>query len=256
MYFNKADEIFHTAEKLEKQIQGTDNGSMDNLDDWCSTGEAYKFIAGIILYNAVDDFRSIFILLEHNLFNGAFLSLRRLFELNVDLKFIGKNPKIRSKEFLMFGEIQRGAFLKIREKYLEKPTIDTKRKENILADYKKAMDALGYKDLSKPPQKWARESWFKKCKEIKWLKYYEMVYELCCSYTHPNAKGFGSFIKPLPNGDLGYIEPEILLHIIAPLAMGLILGIMDDVNKIFNAGLEIEINNIYEKIRPTNLDVI
>ncbi len=249
-FFVLADKILLLAKELEKQIGGTDAGYDGNMEDWNRKNGPYKMISSIILYSAADDFRAIFLLLQNNLLNGAFLSCRRLFELAVDLRFIGKKPDIRSKEFIMYDRIQQKEYLEVIEKYwaipLEMAEKYKEQKEIIFRNYEEAMKSLNYK---KPPRQWSCNSYRQKCKEIEWDKHYNIIYKLYSGYTHPSVRGLGNFLMDLPSGDLAYIQPENLAILIAPIAISSILDIISNVNKILNAGLETSINQIYQDLK-------
>ena len=245
--FKQAEMVLQLAQQLTKRIEGTDAGYEGDRDAWFEKGGAYMLIAGIFLYSATDDFKTVFLLLDKELFNGAFLAFRRLFELNVDLRFIGKHPKKRAKEFLMFNYIQQEKLIQLLEKHWQHSMyIDKGKRSAISTSYNDAMNTLGYK---KPPLQWSHTGWSDKCKEIGWEKQYDIAYRLCCMYTHPSARGLGAFFKDLPGIGLTYMDPVELLPIIAPIAIACLLDIITNANRTLNAKMDEEITQAYQRLK-------
>jgi len=251
--FRQAKKVMLLAKRLTEQVEGMDTGHEGDFDSWFEKGGAYMFIASIFLYSATDDFRTVFLLLDEELLNGAFFALRRLFELNVDLHFIGKCPGKRSKQFLYFESIQARKFIQYIEEHWPNVELDESGREKrsaVLKDYRVAKLELGYKQKDEPrTRSWSRYSLEEKCRKLGWRKQYDIIYRLCSMYTHPSARGLGSYVKSLPSGDLGYIKPAGLLHIVAPLAIASFLDITTNVNRILAAGMDGEIAKVYQDLR-------
>ena len=245
--FQKAEKVLDPARKLQGHIGGMDVGD-------------YGYIAGIFLHSAVDDFATTFILLEKDIVSGAFLTLRRLCELDIDLRFIGNRPAERARQFRYYGTIQQEERVRLLEKadWARAMATDEMRRNAIRAACEDAMRELGYE---KAPRRWSpRYDWASKCREIDnklreagrklrgmmFERSYEVVYKYCCGYTHPSAFGLGQFIKDVPGRPPMYVQPVREGLTVAALAISIFLDIVLEVNRVFNAGLDEEILEIYK----------
>jgi hypothetical protein len=245
-----ASQMIKRAERIDIEYD------VGNIDSLFKEGGAYILIAKTFLYSAIDDFRATFILLKDRLFNVAFMALRRLFELAVDLQFIGKSLELHSKQYLLFEDIQAEKIIEYMSKYWPNIISDKERvekKKSILKNAEKAKIILGYDKKKKPPKDWSYCNLADKCKEIGWEKQYDLVYRLCCIYAHPSPRGFGSFLKQLPDGGFEYVKPVFFYDIIIPHTIRIFLYILEDANRILNTGLDEEINEIRREIIASKL---
>jgi len=261
--FRRAEEVLTLEQKLAERIGGLDVGYEGDFEAYCRQGGAYLYIAGIFLHSAADDFGAIFLLLQKEFINGAFLSLRRLVELDIDLRFIGNCPAERSKRFLYFGSIQQEKSIQALERaeLAQTAGADEDKRDLIRADYEVAMKFLANKKApSKAPSQWSRHNWKSKCQEIDrklretnrelrgttFERTYEVIYRRCCAYTHPSAWGLANFVEDVQGEKPTYTQPAKEKPLIAALAVSGFLDIILNVNRIFSAGLDEEITQIYQ----------
>jgi len=193
MLFKLAERISVVANSLMERIGGMDTGYEGDFEVWCEHGGAYMYVAGIIFHSAARDFETVFLLLDRELLNGAFLSFRRLFELSVDLRFIGRCPKERAGQFLNFVSIQEGERLQYIEEYWPGVEFDREKRSAILRNYRIAKSRLGYKPKQEPRTRWSSCSLEGKCKRNrlgKGICWY--LQEILNVYTS-NTKGIDVF---------------------------------------------------------------
>lgn len=249
--FQRAETVLEVARKLQNHVGGMNTEGKE--------GGAYLYISSIFLHSAADDFATTFILLEKDIVSGAFLSLRRLCELDIDLRFIGNSPVERSKQFLYYGAIQQEKYLSLLEKadWAKSAAIDETKRNNIRLSSEEAMRELDYK---KPPRQWSPQTWASKCLEIDrklskagrklkgmmFERSYEVVYKYCCGYSHPSAWGLTQFIEDVPGGAPMYVQPVKEGLMVAALAISIFLDIVLVVNRVFSADLDEEILEIYK----------
>lgn len=247
MLFRKAYRVMTLAYKLRERVEKVDP-RFEDLDRFCANGEAHKHIAELFLDSAIDDFDAVVLLMKNDLLNAIFLAFRRIFELSIDLKFIGKCPKTRAKEFLLFEKIQR----KRRLQFLEdgapwKPEISDENRAAILAGYEEAVRAfraLGRSDKDSL-RVWSRYTLEGKCKNIDsgsgkaiWERYYNTIYRNCCTYTHPTMEGLVGVLSD---------DSVIQLHVFAYAITG-VLTIIMDVNRVLAGDMGREINHVWSMV--------
>lgn len=221
-------------------------------DSLFKEGGALVFIAKVFLYTATDDFKATIILIENRLFNAAYMTIRRLFELAVDLRFIIRKPEERTKQFLMFEFIQREIFQRFFEEYwpnLVSIKISKELRDLMSKDCEEAinwMKSLGYKGckMEKLPNQWSPHSTRFKCEEIGQEKEYGRIYKYCCMFAHPSPRGLRSFMRELPGGGFEYSNPPDLIPVLARYAFRNYFHIVNDTNKILDAGLDAEIEDL------------
>ena len=184
--------------------------------------------------------------MKNDLLNAIILAFRRIFELSIDLKFIGKCPETRAKEFLLFEERQRKRRMEfIEDGALWKPEIDEATRASILAgdeEAVKAFRALGRKDKL---HYWSCYPLESKCVNIDsgsekatWKRYYDTIYRHCCTFTHPTMRG-------LMEGSSD--NPVIQLSVFAYAITGFLTIVMD-VNRVLACGMDREIKQVWDMV--------
>jgi len=175
--FTQAKRVLNLAEKLALAAGKAQYNMVDD-EEFYRSGEAYKDIVKTFLNSAIEDSKAVILLLEARLFNGAFMELRRLFELLVDLLFIGKKPEGRSEQFLiyLFAQSKRihGILTNSHPTYASLSDVK-KQKESVDRLYKQAKRYLNSKRL---PQ-WSRYKWDDKCNEVNLESGYKDIYSIC-----------------------------------------------------------------------------
>jgi hypothetical protein len=252
-FFDKAHEVLILAQKLSNRVGGQDVGREGDFDTLCKEGGAYKFLACLFLLSATEGCDTTFLLLEKGLIDGAFLAVRRLLELYIDLRFIGLEPEGRAKQFIKFEPIQEATSLKIKEKYFPGVfEISEEQRNLILSKSEDAMEDLGYKD---PPRRWSpRYDYSAKCRKIDsgkqtvWEKQYHTLYKFCCDYTHPSPRGMNSHLTERSDGNTIYDSPVEMMSIIAVIAINALLDIVFVANRTLNAGMNKQIDRFYKNL--------
>lgn len=239
-----AEQIIERSQKVDIELDPAD------LDSLFKGNGARLVIAKMFLYGGNDDFKAFLLLVREELYNSAFIIVRRLFELAVDLCFIDKAPEERTRQFLMFESIQQEMRIRLLEKHFPDSAkhADEQARESKRANFRIAMRALGYKICEKPPSKWSKYNLKERCEEIGWQKHYDIIFRMCCEYTHTSSAGFGSFIEPLPEGGIVYTTPTDLLTIVFPWAISNFLDILNNANEILSTDMSQDIRAIAQEL--------